>query len=77
MVRSSNFTHHETLQKKYDELKKEQRADGLKAMQEHIEKLERAVINSRSDMLRLIKEELGISSDKIPDQLKIMAMMID
>lgn len=71
------FTDKETLQKQYDELKKQQGADGLKKMQEQMARLERAVIDSRSDMLRVIKEELGLSSEQIPDQLKIHAMLID
>lgn len=71
------FTEKEILQKQYDELKTQKGADGLEKMEEHIKRLERAVIDSRSDMLRVIREELGLRPDQISDQLKIQAMLID
>lgn len=56
------YTDKETLQKKYDELKQQQGADGLKNMQEQMTRLENEVIK----LLRGEKHDL-------PDHIKIMS----
>lgn len=69
------FTPTEVLQKEYDDLK--QNTNDLTEMKEHIKRLEKMVLNTRSDMLQTVMSELNIKNENLTDLIKLKTFQID
>ena len=69
------FTPTEVLQKEYDDLK--QNTNDLTEMKEHIARLEKMVLNTRSDMLETVMSELNIKNENLTDLIKLKTFQID